>query len=1476
MKLRLLLLSILLLPAYGAAPAAPTVLSFSDLRDQTAAKLGREGLIKAGGSADAMLAVTGGALVGGAAAGDQRLAVDVAMVDAAGFDVVNLAHRDLRGEAAALAGAIGKSKAKFISASFQLPPGQTTPWRPMAVVERGGHKTVFIGIADQSASMMLPDSGVVAGLQFAPPEEALKRVMPEAERAGDTIIVLADAPLAEAARWIKAYPKISAVIVSGRGGGGIEVPGQSKLSRAPAGGEAMGIVRSGGSGKVVALEPPQSPSAPFTAAEKQFGLAPAPLGGVKPPEKTSGALTALAPGKINPTLIEGRNRAAVLSVSSVSLLEDYGGLKARAGKRLLVVDTHWRNILTPQIVRDQKVPVVYRIGKLSDHLYCVADGVRILPATGTTAGAGLLGWGELNLPEMGARADGRVVFEVPAESTPRRLVLRFYDFAHGAITLPLVIPQGQPVALEAPKPDHPTQKNDLVEMGVYQFRKSDKWNGRTAPAGMAYVSFDLRARSLFTTMGDATAYDPKAKPGQMIAIGTVADWKDSRRYQQVVADGRYAYGPLEESGLPPLPRFLPDLMTGGQLAFLVPAQTTSLELLCGFPNAKLPDGKIVHPKPLRFVLEGHAPAAPGASEKPIATLKDDVFDVAVISQRRTAEVAGQKAGAGQTFLTLSMRVKNTGTRDDFFQPRAQLKYAAENGSQTPPDKVTDQLPHRPVDPLWIPAGQMREFEVAYRIGADQTRPRLAYGGVSLAKVLDLPALEAKPAPAAQATAGQTPPAPPPPPAEAKAPPAPPAPAKPAAKPAAPALPTVPVHPDLQPRGLAGVGLTPEQVNHAIDRGADFLWNYIKTHDLKTKRDHLGDDAEHSLAMLALIHAGAQKKYPDFNAALRSYLGGVRPEAIGGSQTYRAGLLCMTIDGYGDTTFLPQLRRAARYLVEAQGTGGTWNYDVTVDADIFADPNQGKALQVNGGTPLNDKGAVIEAWTRLTPWDKGGDGDNSNTQYALLGLASAMRGGIKLPPETWKRALAAQRKGQSDEGGWGYNGGGRAYGSMTTAGICAIALCRNALGEKNPEIDPQIEQGLAWLDRHFSVRENPSSGSWNYYYLYSVERVGRILNTEFIGRHEWYPLGAQHLVSGQKDDGSWIGQGQESDPRLATSFALLFLTRATPSMHMELKRGGNGTLQTGVIATTRRLYIILDASGSMLDAMEGKNKFDIAREAVASIIKELPDSAQVALRVYGSRKRAIEKEADADSVLEIPMGTLDKAAFLARLKSLRARGKTPLALSLRQARSDLAGVDAREPVTVLLLTDGGEDTLPRQDPVKAAAEFAQLKNVRLQIVGFNINREDWSRQLAAMTQAAQGAYWPAAEARALEEDVRSAVLGTPRDFAVLDPAGKQVAAGPFGKSLSLPEGEYRFVTQFAGKTFGSDFWINTDKSTTVLFNGDNAGGAPGAVVAPPPPAAGAPSAAPPAPAPPAARFCTQCGAPLPPGAKFCPKCGAKVP
>lgn len=684
-----------------------------------------------------------------------------------------------------------------------------------------------------------------------------------------------------------------------------------------------------------------------------------------------------------------------------------------------------------------------------------------------------------------------------------------------------------------------------------------------------------------------------------------------------------------------------------------------------------------------------------------------------------------------------------------------------------------------------------------------------------------------------------------------------------ARPAAAAVGVVP-HQNREPQGLAGVGLTPEQVNAAIDKGSAGLWALVKKEDLKGDLRRFGDRREHVLCALALVHAQAHRKFPDFDATVRGYLTRVEPHRV--AQTYDLGLLCMLIEGYGDATFEPKMREAARWLLEAQGPHGTWSYSAPVPAEVFQAAAQTTALQITGGSPPGER----EQWKRLTDWNIGQDKDNSVTQYALLGLQAASRTGIRIGTETWTRTLNETRRRECDDGGWGYQErAASSYGSMTSAGICAVAICRHELGEKDSTEDPAISRGLAWLDQNFSVDKNPKYGNWDYYYLYSLERVGRILDTEFIGSHEWYPLGADQLVHTQKPDGTWVGHGQEQDPHLATSFALLFLTRATPTLR-PAQRTGPGTLRTSVVAPDNRFYIILDASGSMLDEMDGKMKFDLARGAVRALIDDLPPNSQVALRVYGHRKTALQPGADLDTELKIPMGRLDKTRFDQVLQSLRPRGKTPLALSLEQTARDLGRVSADSPVTVLLLTDGGEDTTnPRGNPLKAAAEFGKVQNVRFQIVGFDINQPDWSEQLQAMAQKSGARYWPAPRGAELVRSVRNAVLGVPDEYMVRDEKGGEVARGHFGEPRTLPPGKYRFQTNFAGALFSEEFYISPQQITSVAFDASKAPAGSAA------PAQAAPASATAAPARATPKFCTNCGAPLQPGQKFCSKCGHKV-
>jgi hypothetical protein len=193
----------------------------------------------------------------------------------------------------------------------------------------------------------------------------------------------------------------------------------------------------------------------------------------------------------------------------------------------------------------------------------------------------------------------------------------------------------------------------------------------------------------------------------------------------------------------------------------------------------------------------------------------------------------------------------------------------------------------------------------------------------------------------------------------------------------------------------------------------------------------------------------------------------------------------------------------------------------------------------------------------------GAGDLSNTQYAALGLWAASRGGVKVSERAWYDLIQATLAYKTSDGGFSYrqNGGG-ATGSMTAAGVAVLAICRERLGlserrgdrRRSKKVDDAIQDGLEWLAKNFAVDGNPGAGRrFLGYYLYGLERVGALAETERIGDHDWYREGARFLVDGQSKAGHWapsLGGGAAQ-----TCFALLFLRRATAPVTGGLERGG---------------------------------------------------------------------------------------------------------------------------------------------------------------------------------------------------------------------------------------------------------------------------------------------------------------------------------
>ena len=307
---------------------------------------------------------------------------------------------------------------------------------------------------------------------------------------------------------------------------------------------------------------------------------------------------------------------------------------------------------------------------------------------------------------------------------------------------------------------------------------------------------------------------------------------------------------------------------------------------------------------------------------------------------------------------------------------------------------------------------------------------------------------------------------------------------------------------------------------------------------------------------------------------------------------------------------------------------------------------------------------------------------------------------------------------------------------------------------------------------------------------------------------------------------------------------------------------------------------------MRTPMANRSRFDHAIETLLQILERVPDGRKVGLRVYGHRLTAIEPKAAEDSELVFPPTALDatnRAELVTTLRNLRPRGKTPLVLSLKNAKSDVRSF-GRGKVAVIVLTDGGDDTPMRKDGVKMARQLGDQKNVRLCMIGFAVTRADHEQQLRAMATSTNGRgvgdeYWPAIDAPGLRLAIEAHTIPKPSRWTLMDEGGSRVAEGEFGDDAKLPPGNYTLAMTLAGQRLVQPLTVKPEATTRISFNaaqlreflqGNAYEPQPGT-------SASEPELAPDTDPDPQAKpsFCTNCGTKLPKGAGFCAECGTKV-
>ena len=130
-----------------------------------------------------------------------------------------------------------------------------------------------------------------------------------------------------------------------------------------------------------------------------------------------------------------------------------------------------------------------------------------------------------------------------------------------------------------------------------------------------------------------------------------------------------------------------------------------------------------------------------------------------------------------------------------------------------------------------------------------------------------------------------------------------------------------------------------------------------------------------------------------------------------------------------------------------------------------------------------------------------------------------------------------------------DGGLRSYGSMTYAGF------KSMLYAGLDESDPRVAAARSWIEKHYTLEENPGLGDAGLYYYYhlfakalAAANMDKLTDSEGV-EHDWRAELVELLASLQAEDGSWTNSNtrwMEGDPNLATIFCLLALSHCQKS------------------------------------------------------------------------------------------------------------------------------------------------------------------------------------------------------------------------------------------------------------------------------------------------------------------------------------------
>jgi len=252
-------------------------------------------------------------------------------------------------------------------------------------------------------------------------------------------------------------------------------------------------------------------------------------------------------------------------------------------------------------------------------------------------------------------------------------------------------------------------------------------------------------------------------------------------------------------------------------------------------------------------------------------------------------------------------------------------------------------------------------------------------------------------------------------------------------------------------------------------------------------------------------------------------------------------------------------------------------------------------------------------------------------------------------------------------------------------------------------------------------------------------------------------------------------------------------------------------------STTYIEYILDASGSMLQTMQGKTRLQIAQEVLTSRMRALPPNTQVGLRVYGHRIPYQGREAESceDIELVVPIRANGAQDIIAWLPGMQALGMTPMSASIQQAANDFTFEPGRRNFIVLI--SDGEETCG-DEPATVVQYLKEIGiDFAIHVIGLDVDAQT-AAQLRAISDVAGGVYYDARSEEDLDaalNDVNQTMLPAPGSATIVAEASPTTIPEPNAEIAS--EGTVE-ASSIYDATYPASLAVDGDLSTSWFSAG----------------------------------------------------------